>query len=48
MKRLLSIIAEVIDEITSAYKYAEYDFYKLVTDVTSLLQQASSRGYKDP
>lgn len=28
MKRLLSIIAEVIDEITSAYKYAEYDFYK--------------------
>ena len=48
MKRLLSIIAEVIDEITSAYKYAEYDFYKLVTEVTSLLQQASSRGYKDP
>ena len=48
MKRLLSIIADVIDEITSAYKYAEYDFYKLITDVSSLLDQASSKGYKNP
>lgn len=48
MKRLISIIADVIEEITSAYKYAEYDFYKLVNDVSSLLEQANSKGYNNP
>lgn len=48
MNKILSLISDVIDEITSAYKYAEYDFYKLITDVLELLDQASSKGYKDP
>lgn len=48
MKRLISIIADVIEEITSAYKYAEYDFYKLVNDISSLLEQANSKGYNNP
>lgn len=45
---MISFIADVIEEISSAFKYAEYEFYKLISDVNSLLDQASRHGYHNP
>lgn len=48
MSNLFSFIKEVIEEFSIAYKYAELDFYKLKSDVISLIDNAKSKGYGNP
>lgn len=48
MSNLFSFIKDVIEEFSVAYKYAELDFYKLKTDVISLINNAKNKGYGNP
>ena len=48
MERLFSFIKEVVQEFSTAYKYAELDFYKLKSDVISLINNAKEKGYGNP
>ena len=43
-----SIFKEVFDVISDAFKYVELDFYKLKSEVLSLIKKAENRGYEDP
>ena len=45
---LREIISNFLSAWDEAYKYAELDFYKLRNEVTSLLDQARSKGYANP
>lgn len=48
MSNLFSFIKDVIEEFSVAYKYAELDFYKLKSDVISLINNAKNKGYGNP
>lgn len=48
MNKLFTLLSEIIEEFSSAYKYAEYDFYELISDMTVLLENANAKGYDNP
>ena len=48
MQNLLSLIKDAFDAFQVAYKYAELDFYKLRSEVISLLDKARTKGYGNP
>lgn len=48
MNDFLSFINDVIGDITMAFKYAELDFYKLKSEVTTIIDKAKSSGYGNP
>lgn len=45
MNDFFSFVKEILDEVAVAYRYAELDFYKLKTEVLSLISNASNKGY---
>lgn len=48
MSEIFSFIKDVLEVVTDAYKYAELDFYKLKTEVLSLINKAQNKGYGYP
>lgn len=48
MQKFISFVKEFLDEFTEAYKYAELDFYKLMTEVVELMNKAKVKGYGNP
>lgn len=48
MGEIFSFIKDVLEVVTDAYKYAELDFYKLKTEVLSLINKAQNKGYGYP
>lgn len=48
MQKIISFVKEFFDEFTEAYKYAELDFYKLMTEVVELMNNAKVKGYGNP
>ena len=48
MSELFSFIKDVFEVFADAYKYAELDFFKLKTEVLSLIKKAKSHGYGMP
>lgn len=48
MSELFSFIKDVFEVFADAYKYAELDFFKLKTEVLSLIKKAKSNGYGTP
>lgn len=48
MSELFSFIREALEVVADCYKYAELDFYKLKSEVLSLLDKAKDRGYEMP
>lgn len=43
-----SIFKNCLEAFAEAYKYAEFDFYKIKTEVINLLKVANGRGYSIP
>lgn len=41
-------IRDILDVLAEAYKYAELDFYKLKSEVLTLVQRANAKGYDSP
>ncbi|MDD5791005.1 MAG: hypothetical protein PUD22_00275 [Erysipelotrichaceae bacterium] len=41
-------IRSILDAFAEAYKYAEFDFYKIKTEVINLLKVANEKGYSTP
>lgn len=48
MNEIFSFIKDVFEVFTDAYKYAELDFFKLKTEVLSLIKKAKTKGYGTP
>lgn len=43
-----SMFKDCLEAFAEAYKYAEFDFYKIKTEVINLLKVANGKGYSDP
>lgn len=48
MNGFISLVKDLLDEFSEAYKYAELDFYKLKTEVVELMNKAKAKGYGNP
>ncbi len=48
MSELFSFIKDVLEVFSDAYKYAELDFFKLKSEVVSLINKAKNKGYGNP
>lgn len=48
MGEIFSFIKDVFEVFADAYKYAELDFFKLKTEVLTLIHKANAKGYGTP
>ena len=47
MKTLKTKIGNFLEAFADAYKYAELDFYKIRSEVLTLLNRARAKGYEN-
>lgn len=48
MNRILEKLNDVLEAFAEAYKYAELDFYKVKSEVVTLMDKARGKGYDYP